>query len=294
MANCTELLPRTRRIARRRRTGLLFLLALACACGGVGPSLAQADVFTDLSLPTITGTPVEGQTLTEVHATWSTPPTSYAYQWSRCNSSGNDCSSIEKATTQTYRLTAADVGFTMRVGESATNAAGAVTPSESEPTAVVAAPAGGEHQGGSGGGGGSTPPGSCCSAPTHGSSTAIKLSLDRQLAPSGRAASISALLKRGGLHMSFKLPQAGTLEVQWYFVPRGAKLAGKTQDKPVLVAVGRATFKAAGTVSVAIRLTAAGKKLLRHASRLDLEARGTFAPKGAASVSASKTFVLKR
>jgi hypothetical protein len=294
IADCTELLPKTRRVARLRRAGLPLLLALACAYGAAGPSPAQADaVFTDLSLPTISGTPIQGQTLTEVHATWSTPPASYAYQWSRCNSSGKDCESIEKATTQSYRLTAADVGSTIRVGESATDSAGAVTPAQSEPTAVVKAPTGGEHQGESGGGG-STPPGSCCGAPAHGSPVAIKLLLDRQLVPSGRTASISQLLKHGGLHMSFKLPEAGTLVVQWYFVPRGAKLARKTQEKPVLVAAGRATFKTGGTLSVAIKLTAQGRKLLRHASRLDLEARGTFAPKGAASVSASKKFALKR
>jgi hypothetical protein len=293
MTACTELLPKTRRFARRRRAGLLLFLVLTCAGASVGPVPAQAaGVFTDYSLPTIAGTPVEGQTLTEAHATWSAPPTSYAYQWSRCNSSGNDCASIEKATTQTYRLTAADVGFTIRVGESATDAAGAVTPATSEPTAVVKAQASSEHQGGSGGG--SSPPASCCKTPAPGGPAAIKLLLAHQLAPSGKAASISELLKHGGLRMSFKLPEAGALEVQWYFVPRGAKPARKTQGKPVLVAVGRATFKTAGTVGVAIRLTAQGRKLLGHAKKLALEAKGTFRPKGAASVSASKTFVLKR
>jgi hypothetical protein len=295
MTDCIELLPKTPRIACGRPTGLLLLLALVCACAGIGPSPARAEgVFTDYSLPTITGTAVEGQTLTEVHATWSTPPASYAYQWSRCNSAGKDCASIEKATAQTYRLTAADVGSTIRVGESATDAAGAVTPAQSEPTAVVQAQTGAEHQGGSGGGGGGASQPSCCHSPAPGGSAALELALARQLAPSGRAASIVELLKHGGLHMSFKLSQAGSLVVQWYAVPRGAKLAKKTQAKPLLVAVGRATFKAAGTVSVTIKLTASGRKLLGHAHKLALEAKGTFTPKGAASVSATRAFVLER
>jgi hypothetical protein len=281
-----------RRIARGRHTGLFLVLAAVGATIGIGPSPAGAAVFTDLSLPTITGTAVEGQTLTEVHARWSTPPASYAYQWARCDSSGNHCQSISKATTQTYRLTAADVGFTIRVGESARDAEGAVTPSESEPTAVVKAQASNEQQGGSGGGG--NPPASCCKASKPTSQAQIKTLLARQLAPSGKAASISKLLEHGGLHMSFTLPEAGTLVVQWYVLPPGAKLAGKKASKPILVASGRATFTKAETIGVTIRLTAQGKKLLRHASKLHLEAKGTFAPKGSAAVSVMRPFVLKR
>src|SRR5438132_12303368 len=40
------------------------------------------------SPPTITGTPKQGQTLTEVHGSWTNSPTSYAYQWLQCNSEG--------------------------------------------------------------------------------------------------------------------------------------------------------------------------------------------------------------
>src|ERR1700739_721584 len=98
------------------RAASLLALALATAgvLSGLGQSPAQASVFTDFSLPTITGEAVEGQTLSEVHATWSSPPAAYAYQWQRCNSAGNDCQSIAKANAQTYRLTAADVGFRIR------------------------------------------------------------------------------------------------------------------------------------------------------------------------------------
>jgi len=74
--------------------------------------------------PTISGTAQEGQTLTEAHATWSNSPTSYSYQWEDCNSSGASCVAITGATNQTYILTSSDVGHTIVVQESATDAGG--------------------------------------------------------------------------------------------------------------------------------------------------------------------------
>jgi hypothetical protein len=267
---------------------LLLALVVAGATGGIGPARAQADVFTNLSLPTISGTAVEGETLSEAHARWSAPPAGYGYQWQRCNSAGNDCNSIPKARMQSYRLTAADVGFTIRVGEDASDAEGAVTPSVSEPTAVVRAQATRESGGGGGGGsnGGGGPPVSCCEKPAPVSSAEIKALLAHQLAPSGKTASISALLEHGGLRMSFKLPEAGTLVVKWYLVPSAAKL------KPV--AAGQAAFTAGKTVSVSIRLTAQGRALLKHARSVHLEATGTFAAKGKTAIRVTRKFALKR
>ena len=266
---------------------------LATASKGQGSAAHAAAVFTNLSLPTITGTAVEGQTLNEVHANWSSPPAGYAYQWQRCNSSGKDCSAISGAKTRSYRLAAADVGSTIRVGESASDAEGAVTPSVSEPTAVVRAQTESEHNGGSGTDG-NVPPSGCCETSTHPDPAEIKALITRQLAPSGRAASISALLAHGGLRMSFAFPEAGTFTVQWYFVPSGAKLARRKKLKPTLLASGQARFTAAGTVGVGIRLTAQGRGLLRHARKIDLEAKGAFAPSGQAAVSAVKKFALRR
>lgn len=88
--------------------------------------------------PSISGRAVEGQTLTETHGTWTGSPTAYAYQWEDCDGSGGACSPIAGATAQTYTLTAADVGHTIRVVESATNAGG-TSAAPSAPTAVVVA-----------------------------------------------------------------------------------------------------------------------------------------------------------
>lgn len=93
--------------------------------------------------------------------------------------------------------------------------------------------------------------------------------------------------------MPFKALEAGTLSVQWYEVPSGAKLAKHSKAKPVLVASGQMSFPAAGTSQVKVRLTAAGKRLLKHAKQLKLTAKGMFTPRGEAAVSAAKGFTVR-
>ena len=77
------------------------------------------------SLPTISGTAREGQTLTASSGAWGgATPIGYAYQWQRCNSSGTNCGSIGKATSQNYVVSKGDVAKTIRVEVTATNADG--------------------------------------------------------------------------------------------------------------------------------------------------------------------------
>jgi hypothetical protein len=87
--------------------------------------------------PTISGTPAVGQTLTASNGSWSNSPSSYAYQWLRCNGGGNSCTPVPGATQQTYKLTQADAGHTMRVRVTATNADGSGS-AQSDKTATVA------------------------------------------------------------------------------------------------------------------------------------------------------------
>ena len=91
--------------------------------------------------PTISGVTVRGQVLTEGHGTWQNNPTSYAYQWEDCDTTGANCTAISGATLQTYTLQATDVGHTLRVVETAINTIGAGHPQTSAQTAVVTAPA---------------------------------------------------------------------------------------------------------------------------------------------------------
>ena len=74
--------------------------------------------------PTITGTAQQGQTLTTTNGSWSGSPTSYGYQWQHCSSG---CSNITGATGSTYMLQASDVGYTIDVVVTATNAGGSAS-----------------------------------------------------------------------------------------------------------------------------------------------------------------------
>ena len=94
------------------------------------------------SPPTITGEAAQGQALTEHHAGWSDNPTSYTYQWRRCDAHGASCAGIPGATTQILTLTAAQVGHTVRVAEVARNAGGPGTEVLSAPTVIVQGPLG--------------------------------------------------------------------------------------------------------------------------------------------------------
>ncbi|HEX4307794.1 MAG TPA: carboxypeptidase regulatory-like domain-containing protein [Solirubrobacterales bacterium] len=92
-------------------------------------------VPTDETPPTISGTVKQSETLTEAHGTWANGPTSYQYEWLRCDEGGGECETISGASE--YALSGADVGHTMRVRETAINAGGYSEPAESQPTAVV-------------------------------------------------------------------------------------------------------------------------------------------------------------
>jgi hypothetical protein len=149
-------------------------------------------------------------------------------------------------------------------------------------------------KGGSSSTGNSGPtPSTVGSPPATVSSAQIAALLGQQLIPSGKAAKIGALLKSGGLKMSFQALEAGTLSVQWYEVPAGAKLAKHSKVKPVLVASGQLTFSAAGTKTLRIRLTAAGRKLLRHTKSLRLTVKGMFTVTGQAGVGQTVSFALR-
>jgi hypothetical protein len=97
----------------------------------------NASVPVNTALPTITGTAKTGQTLTAGNGTWTESPTSYAYQWQRCDTAGANCSIIAEATKQTYAIAPGDAGSTIRVAVTATNSAGPSSAASSNQTAEV-------------------------------------------------------------------------------------------------------------------------------------------------------------
>jgi len=118
-------------VARLAATTSVVVAALVLA----GVASAAAPVNT--APPTISGTTTVGQTLTASNGTWSNSPTSFAYQWLRCNGGGNNCGAVANGTQQTYTLVGADAGHTLRVKVTATNADGSAS-AQSAQTAVVA------------------------------------------------------------------------------------------------------------------------------------------------------------
>ena len=90
------------------------------------------------SPPVVTGTAQDGQTLSASTGSWSGSPTSYAFQWQRCDSSGGACANVAGAAASSYSLSSTDVGSTLRVTVTASNAGGSAT-AQSSPTAVVVA-----------------------------------------------------------------------------------------------------------------------------------------------------------
>jgi hypothetical protein len=95
---------------------------------------------TNVSPPTMAGTPTSGQTLSANAGDWDGPGIHFTYAWLRCDGIGGSCQPITNADDPQYFLAAADVGSTVRVLVLGTNQNGAATVF-SDQTAMVSDPA---------------------------------------------------------------------------------------------------------------------------------------------------------
>lgn len=87
------------------------------------------------TLPVISGTAQQGQTLTASTGTWTNTPTSFTYQWKA------DAVNISGATSSSYLLTGSEVGKVITVTVTAANAGGSGSATSSATSTVAAAPA---------------------------------------------------------------------------------------------------------------------------------------------------------
>jgi hypothetical protein len=97
---------------------------------------SNAAPLNNTARPTITGEARVGQELTANEGTWTGNPTSFAFQWQRCDVDSLTCLAVTGATGRTYGVRLADLGFRLRVEVTARtdNRSGTAT---SNATAIV-------------------------------------------------------------------------------------------------------------------------------------------------------------
>jgi len=102
---------------------------------GVVPDPPEAPVNT--VLPVVSGSVEVGGVLSTTNGTWTgTDPITFTYQWQRCSST---CGDIAGGTASTYTVASGDVGLTLSVVVTGTNAVGSSSASAVE-TVVVPGP----------------------------------------------------------------------------------------------------------------------------------------------------------
>jgi hypothetical protein len=93
------------------------------------------------ALPAISGTTQQGLALTGSVGSWKGSPTLFVYQWQDCSSSS--CSNIAGATASSYALRSSDVGKTIDVVVTATNAGGSASATSAQTNVVTGTGVGG-------------------------------------------------------------------------------------------------------------------------------------------------------
>lgn len=98
----------------------------------------NAAPLSNTARPTITGDARVGEELTASEGTWTGNPTSFAFQWQRCDVDSLLCANVVGATGRSYGVRSADIGFRLRVevtartadrsGVATSNATGIVVP----------------------------------------------------------------------------------------------------------------------------------------------------------------------
>jgi hypothetical protein len=116
----------TKRRTWRAGAGAALLVTVLAALVAAASALAAPP--RELAQPTIEGDSFrQGSTLTAGNGVWAGNPTSFTYQWLRCDANGAACGNISGATNRSYKLVQADVDRTVLVRVTARNADGSRT-----------------------------------------------------------------------------------------------------------------------------------------------------------------------
>lgn len=123
------------------RLGFLLAVAIGVLLGAVvgqpgSGRAAPTTKPTPKTPPKISGLAEVGLTLTSTRGTWTGSPTSFHFQWLRCDTTGAACVAIPGATGRGYTPTTTDIGHTLRVRVTARNSSGSGT-ATSASTGVV-------------------------------------------------------------------------------------------------------------------------------------------------------------
>ncbi|HTZ87028.1 MAG TPA: hypothetical protein VMB05_10210 [Solirubrobacteraceae bacterium] len=116
--------------------GSAFAFAISVAIWTGTASAAEGP--TELAPPSVSAAPRDGQRVKADKGDWSGQhPVAYSYSWSRCDASGNACSPLPSATHPTRKVVHDDVGYTLRVTVTVSDASGQSSDT-SAPSEVVA------------------------------------------------------------------------------------------------------------------------------------------------------------
>jgi outer membrane protein assembly factor BamB len=110
----------------------------SAAAASVPTGVVQRPPPSNAALPSVSGDPFPGQTLSGTLGSWTGfAPISYTRAWLRCDWMGMNCSQIPKDTSARYTLRDVDEGFTIEFQVTATNGYGGPVTATSAPTDVV-------------------------------------------------------------------------------------------------------------------------------------------------------------
>ena len=125
------------------RSNLAVVVTATNAQGAAGATSAETQAVlgilpTNSVLPSISGVLQDGGLLSVATGSWSgSEPISYEYQWQLCNALGKACEELTGATGSTLKLDPSEIGKTLAVVVTATNAAGS-TSATSSVTGLIA------------------------------------------------------------------------------------------------------------------------------------------------------------